>query len=575
MTQVTRQPRGDILLSDHVRRIGEARRVGQIWYPLACGMLAVFAFLFNWIVGHRGIYLLDQSMVFDGAWRILQGQIPYKDFLIPFTPLTFYIQAVFFRFFGVNWSAMVVSACVLSSLATLSGIRVVRLLGGNARWLGLCGGLATAVSLQAPFGTLWFENTAMFFDLLALQAAVESFRLSGYRRALWTAAGGSIVILALLNKQNYGLFFIPVLFVVVVAGNLPDARRAWWSIVSAAVGLVAMACIFGVWVVTVSDTPSFIQRALVVAGEIGRSRLKPTVLVDALSFTTVVPNRFQFDLIGPLVGGGVLLVACFNFRTSIWRRTAPACTAAILLPIFRSVAQAATANDWENNFAFGGLAVCLALSAFLQIVDRIGLKPAVNEKVKVNLPTSRTIKCSLLVAAGLWTVAALGHIGLAAWTRTVQEFNRTTSFKEGIRVRGLEKVHWGEPTIIDGETVLRRADLEALVHYLATRRTNFFVMGDSTLLYGLLGMPSPQPLLYFYPSHAFLENEIPSLDEMILTTLKRNRVDVIVREKTTYVPAMHTVYSRFLHTWAWFTSSFERMADFGNYEIWERREGTQ
>jgi hypothetical protein len=541
-------------------------------------MLAVLAFLFNWMVGHRGIYLLDQSMVFDGAWRILQGQIPYKDFLIPFTPLTFYIQAFFFRFLGVNWSAMVVSACVLSFLATLSGIRVVRLLGGDARWLGLCGGLATAVCLQTPFGTLWFENTAMFFDLLALQAVVESFRLSGHRRALWIGAGGSLVIVAALNKQNYGLLFIPVLLVVVAAGNLPNARQAWSGLISAAVGLVAMTSIFGAWVVVVSDTRSFIQRALVVAGEIGRSRLKPTVLADALSFSTIVPNRFQFDLIGPLVGGGVLLVACLNFRSSIWRRTAPACTAAILLPIFRSVAQAATSNEWENNFAFGGLAVCLALSAFLQVVDRIGLKPPGNENVKLKLPTSRTIKCSLLVMTGLWTVATLGHIGLAAWTRTVQEFQRGTSFKETIQVRGLEKVHWGEPTIIDGvygSTVLRKADFEAVAHYLARRRPRFFVMGDSTLLYGLLGTSSPQPLLYFYPSHAFLENEIPDLDAMILAALQRNRVDLIVREKATYVPAMHTVYSRFLHTWAWFSTSFERVAALGNYEIWERREGTQ
>jgi hypothetical protein len=145
----------------------------------------------------------------------------------------------------------------------------------------------------------------MLFDLLALPAVVESFELSGYRRALWTAARGSIVILAVLSKQNYGLCFIPVLFVVVVAGNLPDPRHTWWSTISATVGLVAMACIFGAWVVTVSETPSFSQRAIVVAGEIGRSRLKPTVLADALSFTAAVPNRFQCDLIGTLVGGNV------------------------------------------------------------------------------------------------------------------------------------------------------------------------------------------------------------------------------------------------------------------------------
>jgi len=39
-----------------------------------------------------------------------------------------------------------------------------------------------------------------------------------------------------------------------------------------------------------------------------------------------------------------------------------------------SIAQAVTANDWENNFAFGGLAICLALSAFLQIIELASLR---------------------------------------------------------------------------------------------------------------------------------------------------------------------------------------------------------
>jgi hypothetical protein len=57
-------------------------------YPLACGLVAAFAFAFNWATGHRGVFLLDQSVIFVGGWRILQGQTPYKDFLFPFGPVT-------------------------------------------------------------------------------------------------------------------------------------------------------------------------------------------------------------------------------------------------------------------------------------------------------------------------------------------------------------------------------------------------------------------------------------------------------------------------------------------------------
>ena len=113
-----------------VSRVQRTRGGLGIPYLLACVILAAFAFAFNWATGHRGIFLCDPSVVFDGGWRILQGQTVYKDFLCPFGPLVFYIQALFFRLFGVNWSAMVLPACVISSLAALSVTRIVRLLAG-------------------------------------------------------------------------------------------------------------------------------------------------------------------------------------------------------------------------------------------------------------------------------------------------------------------------------------------------------------------------------------------------------------------------------------------------------------
>jgi hypothetical protein len=96
-------------------------------------------------------------------------------------------------------------------------------------------------------------------------------------------------------------------------------------------------------------------------------------------------------------------------------------------------------------------------------------------------------------------------------------------------------------------------------------------MGDSSILYGILGVRSPQPLLYFLPSHSFLEKEIPRLDEMVSASLERSGIGVVVREKVTYLPEVHDAYPRFPRTWAWFTSNFDHVSDFGNYEIWERQ----
>src|SRR5262245_49450456 len=61
-----------------LRAIGDfaARRGVRVGF-FALGVLGVLAFSFAWVweVGHRGLFMLDQSIVFDGAWRIFEGQV--------------------------------------------------------------------------------------------------------------------------------------------------------------------------------------------------------------------------------------------------------------------------------------------------------------------------------------------------------------------------------------------------------------------------------------------------------------------------------------------------------------------
>ena len=488
---------------------------------------------------------------------------------------------MFFRFIGVNWTAAVLPACLFNSVATLSTIRIVRRLSGGSRLLALCGGLATAICFQPPFGTLIVDQTAVFFDFLALQAVVESLGASGYRRGLWQLAGGFSLALAALSKQNFGILFIPIVFAVVAAGELPDVRRACRSLLLAGTGLAAALAIFLGWVWVYSDLPSFVQRSLVMAGEIGRSRVTVNAIVKALSFQTF-PLYIQVDLIGVFAGGIAVYLAGRNLfgkkpDIAAWRQAAPAATVALLLPFYRSLTQAVTLNDWQNNCAFVGLAACLGVGLLIRNLSYISITPAAGPSGHpdgvLRFHSAPKLRVCLEVAA-VWGALVLGFEGRDAWNRWVQEFGSSATFHDTIRVRGLEQVRWGEPTPLTygtGTGILQKADFEKLASYLAAKETNFFIMGDSVILYGILGVRSPQPLLYFMPSHCFLEKEIPRLDELISASLERNRIGIVVREKVTYLPEVHDAYPRFPRTWAWFTSNFNHVSDFGNYEIWERQ----
>src|SRR5689334_7393931 len=70
-------------------------------------LIAAVAGVVVWVVGHRGLFLCDQSGIFDGGWRLMQGQVMYRDFFTPYPPVVFLIQWLFFRIAGVDFSAMV------------------------------------------------------------------------------------------------------------------------------------------------------------------------------------------------------------------------------------------------------------------------------------------------------------------------------------------------------------------------------------------------------------------------------------------------------------------------------------
>jgi hypothetical protein len=59
---------GGIAASSHsIWQVRQTRGKLEALYPLACGILAAFAFAFNWATGHRGVFLFDQSQIFDGG----------------------------------------------------------------------------------------------------------------------------------------------------------------------------------------------------------------------------------------------------------------------------------------------------------------------------------------------------------------------------------------------------------------------------------------------------------------------------------------------------------------------------
>src|SRR2546429_6618374 len=92
-------------------------------------LVVLFLFLATALVvvwqNSRLAVLWDLSLVLENSYRISLGDVPYRDFPLPYAPLTFLIQSALIKLTGrVFWHHIVYSA-VMGGLATVLTWRIL------------------------------------------------------------------------------------------------------------------------------------------------------------------------------------------------------------------------------------------------------------------------------------------------------------------------------------------------------------------------------------------------------------------------------------------------------------------
>ncbi len=77
--------------------------------------LITFSFFINQYYGFKGITPLDDFLNYNCGYRILQGDIPFKDYYSVTGALLCSIQSIFYKFFGINWNSFVMHASIFNS----------------------------------------------------------------------------------------------------------------------------------------------------------------------------------------------------------------------------------------------------------------------------------------------------------------------------------------------------------------------------------------------------------------------------------------------------------------------------
>jgi hypothetical protein len=517
--------------------------------------LSILALYLTVKAGQRGFYPFDQSIVFDGAYRLLQGQIPYKDFVLPFGPAAFWVQAFFFRILGVDYSAYLAGSACTNLLAVLCSVAVVRLALPDSRWLSYSAGLLTAVWFYPPFGTPWVDQTAFFFGLVAVLAVLSGLRAGREhhpRAWLWYVVTGCCGFLSIISKQNVGVFLLPLYPLLLVVGHLDRRRYMPRVLAHFALGFCAALIAFGIWLYVESDPASFVHYVLVIPSGLGRERL------DALVHAWMGLVRPFFGGRGPLVVNLILLGSLGVSLVALIRRQAVTAVAGVLCiycVLFEYLFINTTLNQPENGLAYIGIILALGVGTGYRLWPLVG---------------RRALRLSLV--AGIMVIVALAtRAGVkVSMERKVQDIFRGATFPRRVAIAGLKDLRWAKPMRMGGFEVSEQS-LVRLYSYLRQKGQNFFIFPDFTILYGLAGVPSPQPLLWFHEGVTYSRRANADLDRRIVADLRRNDVAVFVLEQVSWFNTGDRL-SHFPETKAYVTTAFKKVGEIGTFSIYERIE---
>jgi hypothetical protein len=172
--------------------------------------------------GKSTFNLIDNTYTLEVVWRMLQGEVPYRDFVLVLTPGTFVWQAALMKVFGTHaiigvwWAAVAMALTVMLTYIALRLLEVKPLSSAIACWVAVFGG-----NVVLPYA--WYDVDTVLLMLVSLVALLWAERRPS-SLARWLLAG-VLVGLPLWFKQNLGVAHIVAWLLIIHAAASDGLRR--------------------------------------------------------------------------------------------------------------------------------------------------------------------------------------------------------------------------------------------------------------------------------------------------------------------------------------------------------------
>jgi len=211
---------------------------------------------------NRGTPLIDYSYQVENAYRIFQGQIPYRDFFLVVSPGTYYMMAFLMHLAnGYSHMVQVYYVMLVAFCTILFTYGLLRLLNKDSVF-------TVVLLIPLLFSGQSIYPYPLYDPNVALSMLIALFVLFYIRKKKiipggWYIAAGMFAAIPTLFKQNTGaVFFLSILVVFVIATVLGKKKRDFHACILFVFGGVVVFGLFIVWLITHQALDQFIIQTL-------------------------------------------------------------------------------------------------------------------------------------------------------------------------------------------------------------------------------------------------------------------------------------------------------------------------
>ena len=153
-------------------------------------------------------YRVNIFLSWEGAYRMSQGQVPFRDFGIPLGGIFWVIPAIFFKIFGAKMITLIKAQVLLNVISGLAFRSILRSLSVN-EGIRLASVILFCLSYSFFNFWPWYNHSVIVYELVALAMLFRYFRADivmagGRYRFAWLVVAGFFTCCSFLTKQDGG-----------------------------------------------------------------------------------------------------------------------------------------------------------------------------------------------------------------------------------------------------------------------------------------------------------------------------------------------------------------------------------